>query len=140
MEFTFGLRHAELGADVVDGFGVDDGRLFVIWVGKQIKREILLKPGVPDDVFDGGAFHWVHLEHVDKQRHNAIIQVIGDGEDSGLDLGEESLHVFVVEGERAAEQGVEDDAGGPDVHLRSGVQLEVNFMIRGTMLKISNTN
>ena len=45
-----------------------------------------------------------------------------------LDLFEEVGDVLVVEGQAAAEEGVQNDAAAPDVYLRSRVQLPRNHL------------
>ena len=57
---------------------------------------------------------------------HALVQIVRDGEDTGLDLPEECGHVFVIEGESSTQQGVEDHTTGPDIHLRPCIQLPGN--------------
>ena len=54
---------------------------------------------------------------------NTLVEVVRDGEHARLDLPEESCHMLVVEGQRAAEERVEDNSAGPDVHLGTSVEL-----------------
>lgn len=77
--------------------------------------------GLPD-FFDGGSFHGVHLQHVLQKAYDGGVEILRREKDPVADLLEERWHVVVVEGERPAQQGIEDDAAAPDVHLRPGVQ------------------
>ena len=58
-----------------------------------------------------------------EQADNTLVEIVRDGEHARLDLPEESCHVLVVKGQRAAEERVEDNSAGPDVHLGARVQL-----------------
>lgn len=76
------------------------------------------------DFFDGGSFHGIHLQHVFQKADDSGVEILRREKDPVADLLKERWHVVVVEGERPAQQGIEDDAAAPDIHLRAGVQPE----------------
>lgn len=57
-----------------------------------------------------------------QKAYDGGVEILRREKDPVADLLEERWHVVVVEGERPAQQGIEDDAAAPDVHLRPGVQ------------------
>uniref|UniRef100_A0A1I8I6A6 ABM domain-containing protein n=1 Tax=Macrostomum lignano TaxID=282301 RepID=A0A1I8I6A6_9PLAT len=59
--------------------------------------------------------------------------VAGDEVVARFDLPKQRVHVLVIEGQRAAQQGEQDDAGRPDVHLRPDVQLAGDYLRGGVV-------
>lgn len=76
------------------------------------------------DFFDGGSFHGVHLQHVFQKANDRGVEILRGKKDPITDLLKERWHMVVVEGERPTQQGIEDDAAAPDVHLWAGIQPE----------------
>lgn len=74
------------------------------------------------DVLDGGPLERVHLQHEHQEAGHRAVQVLRDVEHPAADFLEEGGHVLVIEGQRPAQQGVQDDAAAPDVHLGASVQ------------------
>ena len=74
------------------------------------------------DVFDGGSLQGVDLQHEHQEVGHRAVQVLWDVEDSATDLLKEGGNVFIVEGQRPAQEGVEDDPAAPDVHLGTSIQ------------------
>ena len=64
-----------------------------------------------------------YLEHVAQETDHTLVQVIRDGENTRLDLPEESGDVLVVEWESPAQESVQHNSTGPDVHLGTSVEL-----------------
>ena len=52
-------------------------------VGEEIGGKVFLEPFVLVNVLSRGPPHRVSLEHVAKQAHDALVQVLGDRENSG---------------------------------------------------------
>jgi len=76
------------------------------------------------DVFDGGSFHGVHLQHVFEEAYYRRVQILRGEKDPVADLFKERWHVVVVEGERPTQQGIEDDPAAPDIDLWTSIQPE----------------
>mmetsp|Transcript_34149 Transcript_34149/g.93914 ORF Transcript_34149/g.93914 Transcript_34149/m.93914 type:complete len:269 (+) Transcript_34149:860-1666(+) len=81
------------------------------------------KPAVLADLRDGDPLQRVDDEHARDQVLDVVRHVPRQREDATLDLFEEVGYVLVVERQRAAEEGVEDDTARPDVDLGAGVEL-----------------
>lgn len=98
------------------------------WEGSGLKLSNRMKDIVQNgqrdspDFFNCGSFHWVYLQHVFQKANDGGVEILWGEKDSVADLLEERWHVIVVEGQRPAQQGIEDDAAAPDIHLRAGVQ------------------
>ena len=39
-----------------------------------------------------------HLQHMHEQGNDAVVEIVGNGENARFYFGEESLHVFIVKG------------------------------------------
>ena len=74
----------------IDGYLTDKRKSFVInyryidvSVREEISRKVFEEPFVLVNVLGRGPPHRVSLEHVAKQAHDALVQVLGDRENSG---------------------------------------------------------
>mmetsp|Transcript_78352 Transcript_78352/g.208027 ORF Transcript_78352/g.208027 Transcript_78352/m.208027 type:complete len:404 (-) Transcript_78352:522-1733(-) len=102
------------------------GALLEVRVAKgpgQVLREVALEPAVLPDLREGDSSGGVHDKHLHDQVLCLARQVSWQCEVPVLDLAEEIRHVLVVEGERPAQERVQDDAARPDVDLWPHVRL-----------------
>mmetsp|Transcript_19642 Transcript_19642/g.63034 ORF Transcript_19642/g.63034 Transcript_19642/m.63034 type:complete len:223 (+) Transcript_19642:995-1663(+) len=99
----------------------------------EVEGELVGEPAVPPDLGDGDALQRVDDKHPGDEVLDLVGHVSGESEDAALDLLEEVWDVLVVEGQGAAQQGVQDDAARPDVHLRPRVELARDDLRRGVV-------
>lgn len=86
-------------------------------------------PSEPD-LADGDPLHGVHHQHAGDEIAAAVGEVARQRVDAGPDLFEELGNALVVEGQGAAEQGVENDAAAPDVDLGAGIHVARDHLRR----------
>mmetsp|Transcript_43452 Transcript_43452/g.87601 ORF Transcript_43452/g.87601 Transcript_43452/m.87601 type:complete len:420 (-) Transcript_43452:534-1793(-) len=84
---------------------------------RQVLRKVPLEPLVLPDLCEGDSSCGVHDQHLHDKVLRFAREVSWQGEVPVLDLAEEVRHVLVIKGERAAQERIQDDATGPDVHL-----------------------
>jgi len=73
------------------------------------------------DLFDGGSFHWVHLQHVFEEANYCRIQILRGEKDPVADLFKERWHVIIIKGKCPTQQGIENDATTPYIHLWTSI-------------------
>ena len=61
---------------------IDQGHSHVT-VREQVGGQVLLEPLVPVNVLGRGPPHGVRLQHVAQETHHALVEVFGNGENSG---------------------------------------------------------
>ena len=83
----------------------------------SVRATWLDRAGSAPDVFDGGSLQRVHLQHEHEQRGHRASQVLWDVEDAPSDLLKQRGDVFVIKGQSATQQGVQDHPTAPDVHF-----------------------
>ena len=58
---NLGLGDAELGFDLLDGFGVDNRGFVIVGIGEKVTRQVPLEPIVIRDVLHRRSLHRIHL-------------------------------------------------------------------------------
>lgn len=81
------LADAELFADLAHRFHADDFAFLLqelVW--EEIRRQILAKPSVLFDLFDGDAIDLVDFEHAPNEVGDVLADVLWNVEDAGTDF------------------------------------------------------
>ena len=76
----------------------------------EVFWQVLLVPRVLLDLSQRYPLYRVGLQHAINQVLHTVRNVVGDEVTALLDLAEELRHLVVVEGKRAADHGIQDDA------------------------------
>ena len=97
----------------------------------QVRRAVYQKPGLFSDFGDGNALHRIVHQHLRNDVAAALGEKARQAEhticesprplESTLDFAKQRGDVLVIEGQAAAQKGVENDATGPHIHLGAGV-------------------
>jgi len=94
----------------------------------EVPREILQVPGVPLYFLHCDPLHRVSLQHSIDEIFSLARHEIGNVKLPLLDLHKEVGDRLIVEGQRSADHGIENDPDRPDVHLHSAVRLPTQHL------------
>lgn len=90
-------------------------------MGKKKEKKDMLSSSSSPDLFDGGSFHGVHLQHVFKEAYYWGVQILRGEKDPIADLLKECWHMVVIKGKCPTQQGIENDPTAPDIYLWTSI-------------------
>ena len=63
----------------------------------------------------------LYLQHMTEKADHALVKIVRDREDPGLNLSEESCYMLIIKRKSATEQGIEYHTTRPDINFRTSI-------------------